>query len=107
MALTVVNHTRLPDFPDVPTMQEAGFARVGTVAWQGLFAPAGTPKDLLEKVQQATAKALQVPAVAQALRAQQFNIVPIGSLDEAREWYAGEMAFWRNVIREAKAEVGN
>src|SRR5215467_12485668 len=37
-ALAVVNHARLPEFPDVPTMQEIGYADVGTLAWQGLFA---------------------------------------------------------------------
>ena len=47
-ALAVVNRTRLKDYPDVPTMQEAGFADVGTVAWNALFAPAATPKPVLE-----------------------------------------------------------
>src|SRR4249920_3206705 len=41
--LAVVNHARLPEFPDVPTMQEIGYPDVGTMAWQGLFAPGATP----------------------------------------------------------------
>src|SRR5215467_15140615 len=43
--LAVVNHARLPNLPGVPTMQEVGFAGVGTAAWQGLFAAASTPPE--------------------------------------------------------------
>ena len=39
----VVNHARLKEYPDIPTMKEVGFPDVGTVAWNGLFAPAATP----------------------------------------------------------------
>jgi tripartite-type tricarboxylate transporter receptor subunit TctC len=48
--LAVVNHARLPAYPDVPTMQELGFPGVGTIAWQGLFASAAAPREVLEKV---------------------------------------------------------
>ena len=106
-ALAVVNHARLPDFIDIATMQEQGFSGVGTVAWQGLFAPASTPREVLDRVQKATAQALQVPAVVHALRQQQFNIMPTNSLDETRDWYAGEMTHWRTVAREAKVDAGN
>ena len=56
-ALALVNHARLPDFPDVATMQELGFPGVGTIAWQGLFAPAGTPKPVLQTIFDATVAA--------------------------------------------------
>ncbi len=46
VALAFVDHKRLPDFPDLPTMQEIGFAGVGTIAWQALFAPGGTPQEI-------------------------------------------------------------
>ena len=38
----------LPDYPNVPTMKEVGYPDVGTIAWNGLFAPAATPKPVLE-----------------------------------------------------------
>jgi tripartite-type tricarboxylate transporter receptor subunit TctC len=57
----LVNHTRLPAYPDVPTMQEVGYGDVGTLAWQALFAPAGTPKDILETLQKAVVEAMQAP----------------------------------------------
>ena len=48
--LAVVNHARLPEYPDLPTMQEVGFPGVGTIAWNGMFAPAATPKTVLETI---------------------------------------------------------
>src|SRR6202166_187397 len=48
--LALVDHARLPEFPDLPTMQEVGFPGVGTIAWQGLFAPGDTPKEILQTI---------------------------------------------------------
>ena len=42
------SHAAFTAYPDIPTMQEAGFTDVGTVAWNGLFAPAATPQPVLE-----------------------------------------------------------
>ena len=82
----VVNHARLAEFPDLPTMQEVGFPGVGTIAWQALFAPAGTPKDVLQAIFNATVAALKSPPVIDAFKKQTFNIVPNASLDDAKEW---------------------
>jgi len=106
-ALAVVNHTRLAAHPNVPTMQEAGYAGVGTIAWQGLFASASVPKDVLEKIREATAQALNAPAVAQALKQQEFNMVPTKTLEEAKTWLANDMNTWRNILKEMKVEVPN
>jgi tripartite-type tricarboxylate transporter receptor subunit TctC len=105
--LALANHTRLQSLPSVPTMREAGFSGVGTIAWQGLFAPAGTSKEVLEKVRSETAKALQTPSVQQVLQQQGFNIVPTASLEEAKAWLAEEMTAWRKVSSEVKIEASN
>jgi tripartite-type tricarboxylate transporter receptor subunit TctC len=47
-ALALVNHNRLAEYPDIPTMQEIGFPDVGTVAWNAMFAPAATPRPVLD-----------------------------------------------------------
>ena len=88
-------------------MAEAGFPGVGTIAWQGLFASAETPKPVREKVRAATTQALHAPAVKRALEQQAFNIVPTGSLDEANAWLAGEMRDWRKIVQETKIEASN
>jgi tripartite-type tricarboxylate transporter receptor subunit TctC len=103
--LALVNHERLPEYPDIPTMKEVGYADVGTLAWQALFAPAGTPKEVLEKLAQATVVAMQTPAAQEIFKKQNFNVVPNKSLDDARAWLAGEMATWKKIADEVKIET--
>ena len=103
--LALVNRTRLPEYPDVPTMQEVGFDGVGTLAWQALFAPAGTPKEVLETLRKAMTDAMQSPAVGANFDKQHFNRVPTASLDEAKTWLAGEMAHWKKITQEIPIDV--
>jgi tripartite-type tricarboxylate transporter receptor subunit TctC len=104
-ALALVNHARLPDHPDLPTMQELGFAGVGTIAWQALFAPGGTPKATLQTIFNAMVAAMKAPAVAAAFKKQTFNTVPSASLDDAKTWLAGEIANWRKITSAVKIET--
>jgi tripartite-type tricarboxylate transporter receptor subunit TctC len=103
--LALVNRERLPEYPNVPTMTEVGFDGVGTLAWQGLFAPAGTPKEVLEALRKGMTEALQAPAVVATFAKQNFNRVPTASLDEAKTWLAGEMARWKKITDEVKIEM--
>ena len=104
-ALAVVNHARLAEFPDLPTMQELGFAGVGTIAWQGLFAPGGTPQPVLQTIYDATVAAMKSPAVIESFKKQGFNIVPNASLADAKTWLAREMDTWRGITGEVKIET--
>jgi tripartite-type tricarboxylate transporter receptor subunit TctC len=104
-ALAIVNHERLPEFPDVPTMREAGFPDVGTLAWQAMFAPAGTPKEILELLHKASIQAMAVPAARKVFAEQNFNIVPTRSVEEARPWLAQEIAAWTKITQEVKIDV--
>jgi tripartite-type tricarboxylate transporter receptor subunit TctC len=106
-ALAVVNHMRLAAFPDVPLMQELGFAGIGTIAWQGLFASASAPREVLEKVRQASAQALRSPEVIRVLRQQEFNIYPTNSLEEASAWLKDDMTNWKNISHEINFETAN
>jgi len=103
--LAVVNRERLPDYPDVPTMQELGFAGVGTIAWQALFAPGGTPKPTLQLIYAATVDAMKAPAVNDAFKKQGFIEQPNASPDDAGKWIAGEMDTWRKITSEVKIET--
>jgi tripartite-type tricarboxylate transporter receptor subunit TctC len=103
--LAVVNHARLPDYPDVPSMQELGFAGVGTIAWQALFAPGGTPKPLLQTIFTVTVDAMKAPPVSEAFKRQGFIEDPNASPDDAKKWLAGEMDTWRKITTEVKIET--
>jgi tripartite-type tricarboxylate transporter receptor subunit TctC len=104
-ALAVVNHSRLPGYPNIPTMQEMGFGDVGTIAWQGLFAPAATPKPVLDRLFQIVSKAMQSPETVEKLKKQNFNIVTNKSPAEAQAWLADEMTHWRHITSEIKIEA--
>jgi tripartite-type tricarboxylate transporter receptor subunit TctC len=103
--LALVNHSRLPDYPDLPTMQELGYPGVGTIAWQGLFAPAGVPKDVLQTIFNATVAAMKTPEAAEAFKRQTFNVVPNASLADAKTWLAQQMDTWRKITSEVKIEA--
>jgi tripartite-type tricarboxylate transporter receptor subunit TctC len=103
-ALAVVNPVRLPEYPDVPTMAEVGFPDVGTSAWQAMFAPAGTPTEILDTIQKAAVQAMQTPAAKKTFEDQNFNIVP-NTVAEAKPWLAQEIAKWQKITQEVKIEV--
>lgn len=102
--LALVNHNRLPEYPDVPTMQEVGMPDVGTLAWQAMFAPAGTPKEVLQVLYDASVKAMQVPAAQDVFKKQNFNVVPNSSLDDAKTWLNGEIAAWKTITAAVNIE---
>jgi tripartite-type tricarboxylate transporter receptor subunit TctC len=103
--LAVVNRERLKDHPDIPTMQEVGYGDVGTVAWNGLFAPAATPQPVLEALFAAVTKAITSPDAIEKLGKQNFNIAPNKSLADARAWLDGEMKHWQTISTAVKIDV--
>ena len=105
--LALVNHQRLPEYPDVPTMAEVGFPGVGSIAWQGLFAPAGTPPAVLETIFKAAVQAMEAPAARDRFHKQNFNIVPNKSLADSKAWLAGEMKIWTEITAAVKIETAD
>jgi tripartite-type tricarboxylate transporter receptor subunit TctC len=103
--LAVVNHTRLKEYPDIPTMTEVGYGDVGTIAWNGLFAPAATPKPVLEALFTAVTKALNSPDAVEKLSKQNFNVVPNKSLDDAKAWLDAEMKHWHTITSAVTIDV--
>jgi tripartite-type tricarboxylate transporter receptor subunit TctC len=104
-ALAVVNHARVADFPDLPTMEEVGFPGVGTIAWQAMFARSGIPNEILQTIFDATIAALHTPEVNSAFRKQTFNIVPNASLADAKAWLSQQIDTWRKITSEVKIET--
>jgi hypothetical protein len=69
-----------------------------------LFAPAGTPRDVLKKIRTAMEHALNATTVRSLLEQQDFNVVPTSSLEEAKSWLAGEVDNWRNLTAELRSK---
>jgi len=103
--LAQVNHAGLAQYPNIPTMKEVGFPDVGTIAWNALFAPAGTPKPVLDKLYAVVAKALASPEVQAKFKKQNYNIVPSKSVADAQQWLASEIKHWETVTSAVKIET--
>ncbi|VFR83888.1 Tricarboxylate transport protein TctC [plant metagenome] len=73
LGLAVTSETRAPALPDVPTLHESIAPGYTHKTWQGVFAPAGLPDDLLQRVHAAVVQALQHPKVQEMLPAQGFD----------------------------------
>jgi len=98
--LAVTGNVRLPELPDVPTMAEAGFAGIGSNVWQGLFAPAGTPQLVVDKIFAAARRALADKAVDEALRKRMFISQPSESPMAFREFLKRDHDKWTAVAVE-------
>lgn len=94
--LATTGATRSPTFPNVPTLKEAGFDVVAS-AWFGLFVPAGTPAAVVERIHQATAAAVQSPALREKLQAQGDEVKVEGPA-RFQAFQAAELDKWRRVI---------
>ncbi|HSH90698.1 MAG TPA: tripartite tricarboxylate transporter substrate binding protein [Ramlibacter sp.] len=98
-ALAVTGKTRSPQLPDVPTASEAGLPGFENTAWFGLFAPAGTPKDVIAKIERDTAGALNETEVKARLYVQ--GMQPIANTSaEFAEQMKKEKVHWAAVVKE-------
>jgi tripartite-type tricarboxylate transporter receptor subunit TctC len=106
-ALAVTSATRSAAMPELPTVAEAGGATLKgyeASSWFGLLAPAGTPMDIVNRVQQETAKALASPALKERLAAQ--GAIPSGNTPaEFAKFIADETAKWAKVVKASGAKV--
>ena len=103
--LAVVNKERLKEYADVPTMKEAGYDGVGTIAWNGMFMPSETPQPVQEALFKLVTQALAAPEVQERLHKQNFIISPNKSLADAQGWLAGEIKHWREITDLVKIET--
>jgi tripartite-type tricarboxylate transporter receptor subunit TctC len=103
-ALAVTTSKRSSIAPEVPTMAEAGLTGYELGSWHGVFAPAGTPKEIVAKLNAAIVKILQMPEVRQQLQA--LGIEPIGSSVESfNAFVKAEVPKWAVVVKESGAKV--
>jgi tripartite-type tricarboxylate transporter receptor subunit TctC len=100
-ALVVTSDKRSPRFPDVPTMAESGFPDQSSAFMQGVVAPAGTPKALVERLNHEIAKIILRPDVKRQLEQLDSEVV-MTSPEEFGTHIKNEIARWGKVIHEAK-----
>ena len=97
--LAVSTAKRSPFLPDVPTLMESGID-VDADAWNGLIAPGGTPRPMIDKINKDVVEIIKQPAVRDKLAAQLMEVVG-SSPEEFRARIDGEIARWAPVIKAA------
>lgn len=99
-AIAIASPKRSPEMPDVPTMAEAGLANFQVLSWNGLVAPAKTPRAIIERLNREVNQILAQPDVRKQL--QTLGGEPIGGTpDEFAQFIAGEIQTWGAVVKSA------
>lgn len=107
-ALGVVAKQRLPLMPDVPTMSELGYKQFDLLSpwsWKGLFAPANTPPDVLNKLHAALADALRDPNFKKTIEANASLVVEPRSTEDSIKFLENQRKGWSALIKQAKVEA--
>jgi tripartite-type tricarboxylate transporter receptor subunit TctC len=99
-ALAVTTAKRAPQLPDVPTMEEAGVPGYEASVWLALLAPAGTPRDIVMRLNTEIAKVLNAPDTRKALHDAGVESTP-STPDAMSTYLTQEMARWGKVVKEA------
>ena len=103
-AIAVTSTSRVPTFPDLPTMEEAGLTGFEITASDGIYAPAGTPRSVIDKLNAAMKQALSEPAVVERLNAR--GAVAIYSTPEAQLAHiTRELPIWARLVKDSGAKV--
>ena len=103
--LAVAADARLPAWPEVPTLNEVGFSGFRPSQWSAAFAPAGVPREIIDKLHEAFAAAARTPEM-QAIFEKGGMVAPVDkNADEARAWLKNEMETWRRDIADAGIKV--
>jgi len=103
-ALATTGAARAALMPDVPTVAESGYPGYEATNWYAYLAPAGTPKDVLDRLNQEIVQALRAPDVREQLDRQGIEAKP-GTPEELTKYMERELATWGKVVKAAKIQA--
>jgi len=102
--IAVAGSARLAQLPDVPTMAEAGMPDLEADSWNGLFAPAGTPPAIINRLAEATIAILKTQDIKERFAA--ISATPVGSTpEEFSKYVKAEITKWGMVAKQANVQV--
>ena len=102
--LAVTSSKRTSLFPDVPTLAEAGVPGYEIGSWQAVYAPAGTPKPIVERLNAEIVKALKSPDVAERFAG--LGMEPVANTPaQMAEFNKAEVAKWAKIVKEANIKA--
>lgn len=103
-ALAVTSAQRSPVVPELPTMAESGYPGYNITSWTGLFAPAGTPKDVVNRLNHDAVNALKAAAVRRRLAQDGVEVVG-SSPSEFGAFMRSEQVRWAKIVKESGARI--
>ena len=98
--LLQLGRERLPSLKDTHTSMEAGFPDSETLAWWGIFAPTGTPADVIASMAKSVKEILSEPAIANQLRDTQQMSLLLADAKDFGTFFARQVSIWGKVVRE-------
>jgi tripartite-type tricarboxylate transporter receptor subunit TctC len=99
--LVMVNNIKSPNFPEVPTMEETGYKGAPSRSWYGLFAPAGTPKPIVDRLAKEVAAVVGDPAFHERHLTARSLVPAINSPDEFAQQIKADRAAAERVVKDA------
>jgi tripartite-type tricarboxylate transporter receptor subunit TctC len=102
--LGVASDKRLPQLPDVPTIQEALGFPFAINTWYAAYAPAGTPRPIIDRLNAAFKKALKQPDLVARAKELAIELVDDSTPQSAKKFYDEQMAFWDPIIKASGAK---
>jgi len=103
--LAIASQTRIKAAPDIPTAIEAGLPNMVAANFNGLFAPAGTPKPILDKITELTRTAMADEALQKTLIASGFEPVLDSGPESAQKMVVDELARWKPIMKETGFKI--
>jgi len=104
-AYAVTSERRLADMPDVPTLAEAGFAGIGSLNWNGLFAPARTPRPIVAKLHATAVAVMNELDTDGTLSKRQLPVSLSATPEEFTTFVQAEARRWEKIIRENAVKI--
>jgi tripartite-type tricarboxylate transporter receptor subunit TctC len=103
-ALATTGATRDPALPDLPTVAEAGVPGYESGVWFGLMAPAGTPKNIVERLNEAAVAGAKSPEFVKRMTDLGYNIVA-STPEQMADMIKAELARWAPIVKASGARV--
>lgn len=103
-ALAVTSLARIAVLPDVPTLHELGLKDFDAVGWNGLLAPAGTPREIVARLNTEVVRVLRIPEVRDQLTSQGADIVG-NTPEQFAAWIRAEVKKWAEVVKVSGAKI--
>mgnify|MGYP003346932281 CR=1 FL=1 len=104
VAIAVTSSKRMSSVPNLPTIAESGLPGYEAAAWYGLFAPAKTPKAIVDKIQADASRAIKLPDVRERLAFETIEPVGSGSAEFA-DFVKREIVKWGAIVKQSGAKV--